>query len=263
MIKRLAAGAGALAGLFNASPLLAQSVQTVTAMAETDEYSDGYGSLRSLKIEYKRVEAGTTVVFTPAVGERRVAGFSETAVGGGATVYHDWSPRISTRASAFFAESAPVFANTDLALDLTAKVGAATSLTVGGRYARYFAGKDVMFVSAGLRQYFGFGSVAYRLTRVDPEGGHSYLAHLFNISVKDAQGDGKTQLWLSTGDASVSRVQMPANFSGKDYAATFQRVQPISRKLNLLPQIGYSSYAVPGDRVDAVNLGLGIALGLQ
>jgi YaiO family outer membrane protein len=263
MIKCFAAGAAAVAGLFNAVPVLAQSAQTVTATAETDEYSDGYGSLRSLKLEYKVVDEGTTVLFTPAIGERRAGGLSDTAVGGGATIYHDWSSRFSTRASAFVAENAPVFANTDLALDATAKVGPETTVTVGGRYARYFGGKEVTFVSAGVRQYFRFGSVAYRLTRVDPEGRDPFLAHLFNVSLKDGQGNGKTQLWLSTGDASITRVQTPANFSGKDYAATLQRVQPISGKLNLVPQVGYSSYARPGNRVGAVSLGLGVAVGLD
>jgi len=262
MIKRFA-GIAAAACLFHSAPLLAQVSQTVTATAESDEYSDGYGSLRSIKLEYKRVDEGTTVVFTPAVGERRAAGLSETAVGGGAAIYHDWSPVISTRVSAFFAEDAPVFAQRDLALDLTAKVGGNTTLTVGGRYARYFGGKDVTFVSAGVRQYFRFGSVAYRLTRVDAEGRDAYLAHLFNISVKDARGEGRTQLWLSAGEASLSRVQMPVDFSGKDYAATLQRVQPVGGKLNIIPTLGYSSYARPGDRVEAVNLGLGLAVGLE
>jgi YaiO family outer membrane protein len=263
MIKRFAAGAAALAGLFYAFPVLAQSSQTVTATAETDEYSDGYGSLRSVKLEYKLVDEGTTVVFTPAIGERRAAGFSDTAVGGGATIYHDWSPSISTRASAFFAENAPVFARNDLAFDLTAKVADDTTVTVGGRYARYFGGKDVVFVSAGVRQYFRFGSVSYRLTRVDPEGRDPYLAHLFNISVKDAKGDGRTQLWLSAGEASLSRVQMPADFSGKDYAAMLQRVQPLTDKLNIIPSLGYSSYARPGDRVGAVNVALGVGWALD
>ena len=262
MIKRFAVGA-VLFGVFNSVPAMAEASQTITATAETDEYSDGYGSLRSVKLEYKHVDEGTTVMFTPAIGERRVAGRSDTAVGGGATIYHDLSPVFSTRASVFFAENDPVFAQRDLALDLTAKVASNTTLTVGGRYARYFGGKDVVFESVGVRQYFRFGSIAYRLTRVDPEGRDAYLAHLVNISVKDGRGDGKTQVWLSAGETSLSRVQMPVNFSGKDFAATLQRVQPLTGKLNLVPTVGYSSYARPGNRVGAVNLGLGVAMGLD
>ena len=263
MIKRFALCTAALAGVLQASPALAQSAQTLTATAESDEYSDGLGSVRSIKLEYKRVDEGTTVVFTPAVGERRAAGFSATAVGGGAAIYHDWSPTVSTRMSAFFAENEPVFANEDLALDVTAKVAQNTTATVGGRYARYFGGVDVVFASAGIRQYFRFGSVAYRLTRVDPEGRRAYFAHLFNLSVKDGKGDGRTQLWLSAGDASYSSVHMPAGFSGKDYGVNVQRVQPIGGKVNLVPSLGYTSYARPGDRVSAVNLGLGVSMGLD
>jgi len=263
MIKRFAFCATVLAGALQAAPALAQSAQTLTATTESDEYSDGLGSVRSLKLEYKRVDEGTTVVFTPAVGERRAAGFSATAVGGGAAIYHDWSPAISTRMSAFFAENEPVFANQDLALDLTAKVAANTTVTLGGRYARYYGGVDVVFASAGVRQYFRFGSVSYRLTRVDPEGRDAYFAHLFNLSVKDGKGDGRTQLWLSAGEASYSSVHMPAGFSGKDYGINLQRVQPLGGNVNLVPSLGYTSYARPGDRVSAVNLGLGISMGLD
>lgn len=263
MIKRFALGAATAAGLLQGAPALAQSSQTLTATAESDEYSDGLGSVRSIRLEYKHVDEGTTVIFTPAVGQRRTGGLAETAVGGGATLYHDWSPAVSTRMSAFFAENQPVFAQEDLALDLTAKVGRNATVTVGGRYARYFGGVDVVFVSAGVRRYFRFGSVAYRLTRVDPEGRDAYFAHLFNVSVKDAKGDGQTRLWLSAGDASVSRLHMPANFNGDDYAIDLQRVQPLAGKLNIIPSLGYTSYARPGDRVSAVNLGLGVSWGLD
>jgi YaiO family outer membrane protein len=259
MIKRFAAVAAAVTGLCLPLPLLAQSSQTVTATAETQEFSDDFGSLRTVTLEYKFVNDDTTVVFTPAVGERRAPGFKETAVGAGAAIYHDWSDIISSRTSAFVAENAPVFAQYDFAQDLTAKVGKNTTATIGGRYARYFGDQDVVFLSAGVRQYFRFGSVAYRLTRVDPEGRDGYFAHLVNVSVKDPKGAGKTQLWLSAGEASISGAQVPDNLSGDDYAAVLQRVQPIGGNLALVPTLGYSSYDRPTERIAAVSLGLGLS----
>jgi YaiO family outer membrane protein len=240
-----------------------RSSQTLTAAAETQEFSDDLGSLRSASLEYKFSNDDTTVTFTPTLGERRAPGFRETAVGAGATVYQDWSSRVSTRTHAFVAEEKPVFAQYDFAQDVTVKVGGSTAVSVGGRWARYFGHQDVTFLSAGVRQYFKGGSIAYRLTRVDPEGRSAYLAHLVNLSVKDPKGSGKTQLWLSAGEASLSNSQLQANFSGEDYGAVLQRTQPLTDRLSLIPTVGYSSYDRPGDRLEAINLGLGIALSLD
>src|SRR5205085_6298392 len=83
-------------------PALAQHrpTQTVTAGAETQEFSDDLGSLRSASLEYKFSNDDTTVTLTPTVAERRAPGFRESAVGGGATLYQDWSSRISSRTHA-------------------------------------------------------------------------------------------------------------------------------------------------------------------
>ena len=263
MNKGIAAGTAALACLCVPAPLWAQASHTVTATGETQEFSDNGGSLRTATLEYKFVDADTTVVFTPAYGERRAPGVRESAAGLGAMIYHDWSSRISTRTSAFVAQDAPVFANYDFAQDVTLRVGDSTTVTLGGRYARFFGEQDVTFFSAGLRQYFRFGSMAYRLTRVDPEGRDSYLAHLVNLTVNDPRGGGKTQLWLSLGEASISNAQVPNNFSGDDYGAVLRRVQPITDNFALVPLIGYTSYDRPTDRISAVNLGLGLEFDLD
>jgi YaiO family outer membrane protein len=259
MIKHFTAGIAAFACL-GAMPAAAQS-DTVTASGETQEFSDGFGSLRTVQLEYKHVEADTTVVVTPTYGERRGAGAKETALGGGVQVYHDWSDAVSTRTALFVSEDAPVFAHYDVAQDVTVKVADRTPVTVGGRYARYFGGRDVATLSGGVRQYFSFGSLAYRASWVDPEGRDGYLAHLVNLTVNDPGGGaGRTRLWLSAGEASLTTAQVPDNFSGDDYAAVVQRIQPITARLALVPTVGYSSYDRPAGRVDALSLGLGIAL---
>jgi YaiO family outer membrane protein len=263
MTKPLYAALAAAAALCPMPALAQQHRQTVTASAETQEFSDDLGSLRSASLEYKFSNDDTTVTFTPTVGERRAPGVRETAVGGGATWNQDWSSRISTRTHAFVAQEKPVFAQYDFAQDVTVRVGSNTALTLGGRWARYFGRQDVTFLSAGLRQYFKGGSVAYRLTRVDPEGRSAYLAHLVNLSVRDPKGSGKTQLWLSAGEASLSSSQLAANFSGEDYGAVLQRTQPLTDRLSVIPTVGYASYDRPGDRLEAINLGLGLAIGID
>jgi YaiO family outer membrane protein len=264
MTKSYLAAIAAAAVLCPASALAqGHPSQTVTAAAETQEFSDNFGSLRSASLEYKYANDDTTVTFTPTVGERRAPGFRDTAVGGGVTLYQDWSSRVSSRTHAFVAEDSPVFAQYDFAQDLTFKVGGNTAVTLGGRWARYFGHQEVTFLSAGVRQYFKGGSVSYRLTRVDPQGRSAYLAHLANLSVNDPKGAGRTQLWLSAGEASLTNSQLQANFSGEDYGAVIQRVQPLTDRISLIPMVGYSYYDRPGGRLEAFNLGLGIALGID
>jgi YaiO family outer membrane protein len=262
MIKTLLTGA-AIAFVGMPAPLMAQATHTVTASAETQEFSDDFGSLRTVQLEYRFENEDTTVVLTPSYGERRAPGVKQGALGGGVTVYQDWSPSVSTRTSAFVAEDAPVFAQYDLAQDVTVKVADSTAVTLGGRYARYFGDIDVTTLSAGVRQYFGFGSIAYRASWVNPEGRDDYLSHLVNLTVNDGSGEGKTRLWLSAGEASISSAQVPDNFSGDDYAAMLQRVQPITARLAVVPTIGYSSYDRSAGRIHAISFGLGLAMTLD
>lgn len=237
-----------------------KNAQSVEAFAEQEAYSDGLGKLKSVSLEYKLVNDDTTVVFTPAVGERSVGAFSETAFGAGVAVYFKLSEGVSTRTYAAIAEDEPVFANRQLAQDVTFNATKDTTITVGGRWARYFGDRDVYFVSAGARHYFKGGSVSYRLSYVDPEGRDGFLAHLVNLSLNDRDGRGKTQLWLGAGAASLDRPIDQPNFSGEDYSATLRRVQPLTGQLSLVGQVGITSFDRPAGRVEATNIGVGLRL---
>ena len=236
----------------------AQDEHSVYVAAQTQELSDDLGSLRSVRLEYKAVLDDTTVLVSPIVGERRAPGISATAVGGGVTVYQDWSSTFSTRTAAFVAENEPVFAELDFAQDVTIAVADKTTVTLGGRWARYFGNQDVTFLSAGARRYFRGGSVSYRLTHVNPEGRDAFLAHLVNITIDDASGEGKTQLWLSTGEASLDRSQIDGDFDGQNRAAMLQRTQPLTSNLALVASAGLSSFDRPQGDFTSLNLGLGV-----
>ena len=241
----------------------AQSAQSVTASVESQDFSDGRGSLRTGTLEYKIDLGDTTVVASPTIGTRRVAGTSATATAVGGAVYHDWSDRVSTRTQAFVAEEEPVFAHLDFAQDVTVKVIESTTVTAGARWAEYFAGREVTFFSLGARRYFKGGSVAYRLTRVNPDNRGAYFGHLASLSVNDGHGKGKTQLWLSTGAASATRLQLEGDLAGKDRALILQRTQPLSDKLSLIALAGVSSYANPGNRVSSTTFGLGLSVAID
>lgn len=237
--------------------------QTVQIYGEIQDFSDGYGSLDSVTMEYKLDMGDTTVVLSPKVGRRKANGDSDTAFGIGGALYHRFSDDFSTRTYVAIAEDEPVFANRDVAQDLTVRVAKNLTATVGGRWARYYNDRDVYFVSGGARYYFKGGSVSYRLSYVDPDQRDSFLAHLVNISINDG-GDsrGKTQLWLSKGEASINQSQLQTNFDGDDYGAFLRRVQPVSNDFSLIGLIGVSSYDRPSDRVTAVSFGLGIEFNL-
>lgn len=246
-----------------APPAYAEAKQSVQITAATQDYSKDLGSQRSVSLEYKYDNDDTTVVFTPTVGQRRVAGTSSTAVGAGAAIYHDWSKTVSTRTGVFIAEDKTVFAHLELSQDVTFKVARSTTVTVGGRWARYDGGHDVSFVSLGARRYFKGGSVAYRLTRIDPEGLDSFYGHLINLTINDGHGRGKTQLWLSTGASELDRNQLPGTFTGSNYAGMLKRTQPLTDRFALIAGAGVSSYARPQGRVTATNFELGLQMGID
>lgn len=249
--------------LATAPTAVGQSTQSVLASVESQDFSDGGGSLRSAMLEYKLDLGDTTILVSPTVGERRVAGTGDNAFGIGGTVYHDWSDRVSTRTQAFVAEDEPVFAHLDFAQDVTLKVAKSTTVTAGARWAEYFAGREASFLSLGARRYFKGGSIAYRLTRVNPDDRDAFLGHMVNLTVNDGRGKGKTQLWLSTGASSLVRSQLEDNFTGRDRAILVQRTQPLTEKLALVASAGFSSYARPGNRITSSTFGLGLSVALD
>ncbi len=246
------------AGIF--SPLSAADApkQSVSASAETEDFSQDLGSLRSVKIEYKLEAEDTTVTFTPVLGERQSPAASETSIGAGLAVYQDWSADFSTRTAIFASEEDPVFAQYDVAQDFTLKVTNETLVTLGGRWARFFGDQDVYFASAGARQYFKRGSIAYRLSLVDTEGRRPFLAHLVNLSLNDSKGRGQTRFWLSAGEASFSRPQLGDQFDGSDIGGVIQRFQPIGDKLALTITTGLNRYGRPGQDVTSTTFGVGL-----
>lgn len=265
--KLAAIGPVLLAGLISATQASAQSDrpdQSVQIVAETQDFSDGQGSLRSVTLEYKFDAGDTTVLFTPAIGERRAGAIRDTSLGGGVTVYHDWSETFSTRSEVFISEDEPVFAHREIAQDLTLKVAHSTTMTLGGRWAQYAGGRDVAFLSLGARRYFRGGSVAYRLTLTDPEGQGSFVGHLFNLSLSDGgTSTGKTQLWLSAGESSLNRSLMVDTFSGEDYAAMLKRTQPLTSQIALIAGAGVASYDRPAGRITSTTFDLGLSFGIR
>jgi len=234
--------------------------QSIEIVAETQHLSDDHGSLSTLRGTYKTVEDDTTVVLAAAVGERDNTGSSETAISLAGTFYHRFSDDVSTRTNIGLAEDEPVFAARDVAQDITFRIFPETTATFGARWAQYYGSQDVYFLSASARHYFEGGSVSYRLSFVVPDDRDAFAAHLVNVALNDADGRGKTQLWLSAGAASIDASQLQDTFSGEDYGVFVRRLQPFGENLNLIGSIGVASYDRPVDRVTATSIGLGVEM---
>ena len=235
---------------------------TVTTVAQVQDFNQGLGSLRTLEIQFSRSRGANTLVLAPVIGERRIGAVHDTAIGGSLEFYHDWSSKLLSRSQVFVSENKTPFAHWMVSQDMSAKAAEKTTITVGARYARYFGDNDVFYLSGGIRQYLSFGSVSYRLTWTNPAFSPGYLAHLSAITINDNRGAGKTQLWLSYGSASPISNPSQDTFRGQDYGFAIQRNQPINGKLNAIFRIGVASYDRPGGRATAPTVGVGLSLPL-
>ncbi len=252
----------AVCGIAASNPACAsdKSPDTVTTVAQVQDFDQGLGSLRTLEIQVSHSRGPDTFVLTPVIGERRIGAFHDTVIGGSLELHHDWSSKVSSRSHVFVSENKTPFAHWTASQDINVKVAAKTTITVGGRFARYFGDNDVVYMSGGVRQYFNMGSVAYRLTWTKPAFSSGYLAHLGSITIKDNRGTGKTQLWVSYGSASPISIQSQDTFRGKDYGLAFQRNQPLNGNLSAIFRFGVSSYDRLGGRVTAPTFGFGLSL---
>lgn len=228
-------------------------------VAEIRSFSDHRGTLSSITVEEEIRRGDTTIILAPTIGERDTPSATHDAVGMRGTVYHDWSPAISTRTTVFLAERTPVFAHVDVAQDVTVRVADRTTVTAGIRWAEYFEDREAAFFSLGVRRYFDGGSIAYRLTGTQVER-DEFLAHLINLRFDDGEGEGNTQLWLSAG---ASPSQFDDSFSGSDYAVMLQRTQPLWDNVALVAAAGLTSYDAAGGRYTATTFRVGLSTKLD
>lgn len=235
---------------------------SITLNAENHDFSDQRGSLRTISLEYSRDLGATAIMVAPTFAQQRLGGNMNRAAGGKAALDLQLGAGLTSQTTVGAAENAGIVPYLELGQDFGVKVMVATVANFGARYARY-QGEDVTFAHLGLRRYFKGGSVAYRLTRTMPEHGGAFFAHLANLSLSDARGTGRTQLWLGYGASADNRLPSGQSLSGKDWSATLRRVQPLGSRFSLAPLAGYASYALPGRRVSSVSLGIGLSLAMD
>jgi YaiO family outer membrane protein len=210
--------------------------------AQYTHFTDGFGKRRQTGAEYSADLGRTAFTLSAKQAKRTFATESFSAVELSGTLYHDWNDTLSTRTQIGLSSDKPVFASRQVATDLNFKLVPQTVLTLGGKYARYYGGRDVLSWSAGGTWYFGDGSVGYRFTLSDVDKlGKSY-SHLATIRVKDPRGSGLTQLWLGAGTSLHEQEVLLAGQKGSYKSVSLQRVQPIEGALALNLQVGRNWY---------------------
>jgi len=245
-----------------ATPALAKPAATLTLAAQNHDFSDARGPLRTVRLEYRRDLGRVAIAVAPTWAEQRLDTALRHSAGADGALDLRLSDRVSTHTTLAVAENDGIVPRLELGQDVSLTVMPRTVATVGLRRSRY-QNEDVTFLHAGLRRYFRGGSLSYRLTRTTPERGGAFLAHLANLVLNDARGEGRTQVWLGYGASADNRLPGGQSLSGKDWSLSLRRVQPVGGGFALAPLAGYASYDLPGGRVSSLNLGLGLSLAMN
>ena len=234
--------------------------RTAELVAAVQDLGAARGTLTTTTLDLRAATPAGALAVTPTLGRRSQSGASTTALGLGLGWRRDWSDRIATGTDLFVGEANGPFAELTLAQSLTARVARSTALTAALRWSRYSGGQDVWFVSGEARRYVRRGSLAYRFSWIRPTGRSGYASHLLAFTLNDARGRGRTQLWLSQGQAALAAADLPDGFRGQDRTLQLRRVQRVSRNLALSLSGGLASYDLPGGALQSRNLGLGLSL---
>lgn len=207
--------------------------QDVTLRASHVDYDSGYGRRDITELEYVRRADDTTVVVDAANGRRSADEVSDTGTRLGATIHHQWSPRIGTRSAVQWSDGSRVFVGRSFDQNLVAKLGTAYTGTLGLRHARYHGDVDAdAFYVEGAR-YFKGAVLRARHTGYRISGrGYSH-ANLLSLRLDDRVGHGATSLWLGQGTALRDYDWSAGVQTGRFHSIALQRLQPLGERWSL------------------------------
>jgi YaiO family outer membrane protein len=239
----------------------ARSRASGQVLLEYTDFTGGFGQRKVGSLEYDMDFGGTRMVLTAAQGQREYVGQTFNATRGGVAVSHDWSERFYTRTAVAVSTNDPVFPLVDAQQEFNFRVTPEITLMAGGRYVRYFGGRDAVSWQAGATYYFRGGSVSYRYTGYDVEGLGTTAGHTVSLRVDDpGRGRGFTQAWLGAGNNVQEYEALPQQFRGDYRTIALRRVQPLTDLLALnvgVTQTWYDTGLVEYEGT-TVRVGLGI-----
>ena len=253
--------AAAAQGTPSESPPAGGTRSSGQVLLEYTDYSNGFGQRKVGTLEYDLDFGGTHMALTASQGQREYVGQTFNATRGGVAVTHDWSERFYTRTAVSVSTNDPVFPLVEAQQEFNFRVTPELVLQAGGRYSRYYGGRDAVSWSAGATYYFHGGSVSYRYTGYDVEGLGTTAGHTASIRLDDpGHGRGFTQAWFGAGNNVQEYEALPQLFRGHYYSVALRRVQPLTELLALNLGVTQAWYDTGLTKYEGttVRLGLGI-----
>lgn len=221
-------------------------------------YSSGFGSRRIVNATSKTDFGATDLTLGISQGERKAEGESHNAVRGSATLVHNWSSRVSTRTTARLSTNSPVFASRELAQDISYALPSGTVATIGGRYSRYYGGRDALSWSVGAAQYFRDGFISYRLTAYDIDRIGNSVGHVVSAKLSDPYGS--TQLWVGhSNGAAIDSDDLLISDKGKFTEVTLRRTQKVKGGLAFTAGVKQNWYRTDLAKFNGTGFHLGLA----
>jgi YaiO family outer membrane protein len=227
---------------------------------EATNFSKDFGKRRETTLESTFDLGATKLVMGGSHGRRSYADESYSGYQAKGTAYHDWTDRLSSKTSIGAASNSPVFARRELAQDFSYKLLPNTLVTVGARYANYFGDTDVISWSAGASWYFRGGFASYRFSRHDVDKLGNGVGHLATIRLRDPNGSGHTQAWLSAGTTLHEGEAIGLGNRGNYRGVHVQRVQPIAGPIGVSMGVGRTWYETNAAQYHGTQATIGLAV---
>ncbi|EED3619799.1 YaiO family outer membrane beta-barrel protein [Salmonella enterica subsp. enterica serovar Newport] len=235
-------------------PALGMTLDGVMLGYDHTGYSTGYGTKNITYAELKSEFDSGAAVMNVSRGSRDYGhGASFQGTRGRMTVWYDWSPMLSTRTGLSLGDNSPVFVRREVLNDFNLKLLKGMVLTAGGRHASYWHNTEVNAFSAGGTWYTGPVILAYRYTTYDTVGVGGSYSHLVSIRLRDSQGPGYTQLFMSTGTGAYTYDWSPTVRGGELYSLSLKRVQPLTPNVDLNLVAGKQWFETPVSSYSGLN----------
>ncbi|OPW90961.1 YaiO family outer membrane beta-barrel protein [Citrobacter sp. A316] len=231
-------------GILSSLPVYAE-LKSITTGYDFIDYSSKHGSKNITYAEMIANIEKATLLLNISRGQRDYDTERFTATRGQGAVWYRWNNWLTTRTGIGFAENSPVFAQQDFRQDINLNLLPKSSFTTGYRYTKYYDDVEVNALQGGIIYYIGPFITSYRYTHYDSSRTGSSYSNMISIRFKDSYDSGYTQLWISRGTGAYIYDWSPETQHGSMKNISLQRIQPLTKKMNLGVTAGKIWYETP------------------
>lgn len=230
--------------IFSTLPAYA-GIKSITTGYDFTDYSGAHGKRNLSYVELVANVDQATLLFNITQGRRDYVTDRFNATRGQSIVWLKWNNWLTTTTGLAFADNTPVFSRQDFSQDISLSLLPKTVFTMGYRHAKYYDNVDVNAWKGGISFYTGPIITSYHYTHYDSSDAGGSYSHMITFRLNDIQGDGHTQIWLSSGTGAYTYDWSPETRHGDIKSVSLQRIQPITDQLKLGLTVGKSWYNTP------------------